>query len=407
VTRPGSDVRTVLLAEDNPITRKLVRFTLEAQRFVVVEAVDGAEALRAFDAHDVSLVLLDLWLPDMDGFALLEQLRAKPKAAAVPMLAFTGMLAQDLEARISASGFDDIISKPIEPSRLVQIVTAHLPPTEPAPPRARTRSRRIVIADDDPVQRRLVAMRLERGGYEVIATANGQEALDRARAVRPDAIVSDVLMPTLDGFGLCVALRNDAALSSIPVVLVTNSYLEAADRELASRVGANKLVLRTPDLREVLEVLESAIGKPAALGPVKIDAEVERERVTRAMHQLERQVALNAGANQRSALLSAELSVLSGISEAVAARHDVEGAIREVLAACFDAGGISLGALFLTYGPSQRVFTFGAQRTSELESFFGERASIDAAIKNQTVLVASSPDGDPRMQAVLERSGVT
>src|SRR5690606_11977067 len=277
----------------------------------------------------------------IDGFELVQALRALPGGADVPILAVSGLMSKLEEARVSAVGFDDVIAKPVEPSRLLQIVRAHLPAARPERPPA-GRSRQLLVVDDDPVQRKLVCFRLQRAGYAVQAATDGAEALELARRARPDAIVSDVLMPRLDGFGLCVAVQRDPALAGVPVILVTNSYVESEDRELARRAGASDLVLRTPELGEVLGALSSLLSgaQKAPAAPAR-DPDLEADRMRRVLRQLERQVALYAGASQRAALLSAELSVLSGLSEALATEDDIDEALRMVLAACFDAGGIS------------------------------------------------------------------
>jgi PAS domain S-box-containing protein len=406
----------VMIVEDNPITRKMVTFTLESNGFAVVDAPDAATALRAFAERTPALVLQDLMLPDLDGVELVRRLRALPGGAEVPILAFSGMLSKGDEARFSSAGFDDLIAKPVEPSRLLTIVRAHLPGDEPVA-RPATR-RKLLLADDDGVQRKLAAFRLGKAGYEVVAATDGVDALERAREVLPDLIVSDVLMPRLDGFGLCVAVRNDPVLAGTPIVLVTNSYLETADKELARRAGATDLVLRTPELREVLAVIEhlarsepgAAAAAPPPAAEIARDPDVERERMQRVMKQLERHVALNAGANQRVALLSAELSVLSAISEAVATQHDTEAALHQALAACFDAGGISVGALYLIGRHGRRVLRFGGNGGpgEDLEGFYGRPDLLDAAIRNQALLALPSdavPAADAR--AILDRAGAS
>ena len=400
---------TVLLVEDNPITRKLVRFTLENNKIAVVEAVDGASAVSAFREHTISLALIDLLLPDMDGFMVLERLRALPSGTEVPMIAFSGLVTATEEARISSVGFDDVITKPVEPSRLVQAVRAHLPPATARPLTTGVR-RRLLIADDDAVQRKLVGLRLQRAGYEVTAVADGQEALEAARRDKPDAIVSDVLMPRVDGFGLCVAVRNDPRLADLPVLLVTNSYLEGADRELAHRAGASDLVIRTPELREVIQAIETAlVVRPLQAAPS--GPEVERERVQRMMKQLERQVAIGARASQRTAQLSAEVSVLSAISEAVATRDDIETALRQVLASCFDAGGVSNGALYLAEPDGTlRAVTFGAFQgwtQQAVADFFGHADLVTDVIREQRVLSIPSPSiPEARSAELLARANV-
>lgn len=402
---------TILLVEDNPITRKLVRFTLENQGLAVLEAPDAKTALALFPQHTIALVLQDLCLPDMDGFELVSKLRALPGASDIPILVFSGMLSPHDEARVSLAGFDDLISKPVEPSRLLQIVRSYLPSGRETSVDHIGRGRRLVIADDDPVQRKLVAFRMQRVGFEVVSTADGNEALEQARRTRPHAVLSDVLMPGLDGFGLCIELRKDPALASIPIVLTTNSYVDPTDRELARRAGAHDLVLRTPELREVLDALRASLSpeSPSVQTHAPL-AEVESEHVQRMMRQLERQVALNARASQRCALLATEMTVLKGISEALASHADIDEALRHTLAACFDAGGISLGALYLKDGDGLRVLSFGLSRDwreAELLTFFGELPLLQKAMstRDSTLVVATGPAADG--QRMLEKAKAT
>ena len=186
----------ILVVDDNPLTRELIARGLTQHGFAIEEAADGAGALAAA-AGDISLILLDLRLPDVDAFELAERLRALPRGGDVPLIAVTGVLSWAEESRIALAGFDDVIAKPVDPVRLVEIVRGHLPA-------ARDKfgaGKRLVVADDDPVQRKLACFRLARLGFEIVGAADGNAALARAREAPPDAIVSDVLMPGLDGFG--------------------------------------------------------------------------------------------------------------------------------------------------------------------------------------------------------------
>ena len=258
---------TILLVEDNPITSKLVRFTLENVNYVVVDACRWRRGGRAVSrASPHALVLLDLLLPDIDGFDLLHKLRALPSGRDVPILAFSGMLSAADEARLSEVGFDDVVTKPIEPSRLLQIVRGHLPPSEPLPVQpARdpaVAAKVLVLADDDAVQRKMVALRLQRAGFKVVTmAADGHEALQRAREIKPFAIVSDVLMPRLDGYGLCMAVRNDPMLATRRSCSISNSYLDAEDKQLARRAGADEMLVRTPELLDVIALLQGDLRR--------------------------------------------------------------------------------------------------------------------------------------------------
>lgn len=398
----------VLLVEDNPITRKLVRFTLENQGLRVLEAASALDALKLFQEEaDIALVLQDLCLPDLHGFELVGQLRGLPGGNDIPILAFSGMLSQKDEGRVSAAGFDDLISKPVEPSRLVQIVRSYLPTAPQRSGEIVGTGRRLIVADDDPVQRKLVSFRMQRAGFQVASALDGADALEQARTARPDAIVSDVLMPRLDGFGLCRELARDPKLAGIPIVLTTNSYVEPIDRELAQRAGARDLVLRTPELTEVLIALEASLTTPASPVDVGDDASFEQEHMGRMMRQLEKQVALNAGASKRCALLAAQISVLKGIAEALANHTDIDEALKYTLAACFDAGGISLGALLLKADNGLRVLSFGFSPSwseAELKSFFGEPQLLDAALARRESTCITAKAAQPAEQRMLRRA---
>ncbi|MGC4087023.1 MAG: diguanylate cyclase [Polyangiaceae bacterium] len=113
----------ILVVEDNPITRKLVRVSLRSADMDVVEATTGAEALDAARAHRANLILQDLALADMDGFELLGKLKLQSGAALPPVIAFTGLADRQ---RVLAAGFADLLLKPIDPARLVAYVRERL-----------------------------------------------------------------------------------------------------------------------------------------------------------------------------------------------------------------------------------------------------------------------------------------
>jgi PAS domain S-box-containing protein len=401
----------VLLVEDNPITRKLVRFALQHEHLELAEASDGATALAMAGERRPDLILQDLLLPDMDGFVLASRLRDIPSVRNVPILAFSGLLSHLDEKRIAGSSFTDFVTKPVEPSKLVRIVRAHLPAAED-PSAAFGAKRRIVLADDDDVQRKLSVFRLARLGFDVVDVPNGQAALEAARESPPEAIVTDAMMPGLDGFGLCAAVRQDEGLKHIPIVLVTSTYVDEADRELGRLAGANQFVIRTPDLREMISALESVLQAssssplPAAVQP----PEFERERANRTMAQLERQAAAAASARQQCAMLSAELAVLNAISEAITQDQDIDLVLRDILAACCDAGGVSIGALYLT-GPDgeERTILVGGHTTrhrSPAESLEHDRARVAALGRNARARVVSRTAADVAEREWLASSGL-
>jgi PAS domain S-box-containing protein len=382
----------VLVVEDNAITRKFLRVALQAEGYEVVEAADGAAAVEAAAGAVPDLVLQDLVLPDCDGFELHARLRALPGLDAVPILAISG-LAQLEEARVLAAGFSDFLLKPVEPSRLVEVVRGHL--ITPAAVAGGERSLRVLVVDDDPAQRKLTQVRLARLGFRVTTAADGAEALQLARRSPPDVVVSDVFMPRLDGFAFCLALRKDPSLARIPVVLASSTYLDESDRVLAEKVGANRFVVRTPDLAELIAAVRAAADEeppPARL----LDAEAGGELGSGLVRRLEHQATMTVSLAQRCALQAAELAVLGGIAEALAHAQDPGEALQEILARCLDAGGVSLGAVYLmgTRGPYLEVQAgFRAESDTSAPgaaSFFGQTELLRDVIHGGAAVVVPS-----------------
>ena len=152
----------IMVVDDNTATRRMVRTALQRNGHEVIEAVDGRSA-RELMREQPRVILQDLMLPDVDGFELVGQLR-ELATSEISILAFSGFVSKLDEARVSTVGFDDIIPKPIAPSRLVPLIEAYLPAAIPSAARFGI-GRRLVIADDDPMQLKLAAFRLGRIGF--------------------------------------------------------------------------------------------------------------------------------------------------------------------------------------------------------------------------------------------------
>jgi diguanylate cyclase (GGDEF)-like protein len=135
---------TILVVEDNPVTRKLVRVSLGAAAIEVAEAATGREAIALLQERNVDLILQDLALADMDGFELIQKLKDLKGSELPQVVAFTGLADRQ---RVIAAGFADLLLKPIDPARLVSYVRDRLSSTRVRPrgtssrssPRAATR----------------------------------------------------------------------------------------------------------------------------------------------------------------------------------------------------------------------------------------------------------------------------
>ncbi|HYU41524.1 MAG TPA: PAS domain S-box protein, partial [Vicinamibacteria bacterium] len=384
---------TVLLIEDNPITRKMLRVALQLEGYQVVDAPDGKSALELAAARRPDLLILDYVLPDTDGLQLLADVRHRLGAPELPAILITGLVSRLEEFRSREGRATYFVGKPIEPSQLVEVVRAQLAPV------ARPGGRRILVVDDEPLNLKLAAFRLKRAGYDVETASDGEEALDLARRRPPDAILCDVMMPSMDGFTFCREARRDPALARIPIILVSSAYVADADRELARQMGANALVVRSPDLQHALDAIESGLRGTASSPPAAGD-DVTLLYQERLLAQLERQTARNEALLRQAAIQATALSIIRGLSEVLAQPADVPEILGDVLVHCLDAAGLSTGLLYMADADGQHrlqaQFGIPADRKSDAEAVFGHPQLMRRIIgAGEPVAISSrSPDAE-------------
>src|SRR5579862_872335 len=337
----------ILIIEDNPTTQKMFRLVLECENYKILEARDGESALKQLHLIKPGLILQDLILPDMVHMELNKKIRALPNGKDVPILALSGFLNKPDENEFNKT-FSEFLIKPIENSRLVAIVKSYLPNTFPT----RTdehKNHKILIIDDNHAQLKIFKLHLTHHGFDVVTAQNGNEAINQLSEFKPDVIVSDVLMPAMDGFELCLEIRRMPDYSQIPIILMTSQYLEESDKKLAKKAGADYYITRTHEVENLISVINECINKKSqstSIFPESVEL-FKEEHTHRLIRQLERQINANTGLEQRCALQSAHLSMLSEIAHILTDNMDIDKTLDNVLGTCLDAAGISQGALYL------------------------------------------------------------
>lgn len=118
----------------------------------------------------------------------------------------------------------------------------------------------VLIAEDDENSRVLLENALDSCAYRVLSAANGQDALTLAKSRSPDIIVSDILMPVMDGYTLCRTLKKDETLKHIPFIFYTATYTDHKDRILGLSLGADRFVLKPLEMRELLSVIDEVLS---------------------------------------------------------------------------------------------------------------------------------------------------
>lgn len=215
----------LLVIDDDPNARELLRRMLEKEGYAVRVATDGPQGIAKAVEQRPDLITLDVMMPSMDGWAVLSALKADAATRDIPVVMITMVEDRPMGFALGASGY---ITKPVQKSSVLDAVSrcvAH-------------KSDDILVVEDDPMAADIVMRTVRADGRTCRHARNGREALAMIRESRPALVILDLMMPEMDGFGLLDALRAEGpGFAAIPVVVLTAKDLTAADHEqLAGRV---------------------------------------------------------------------------------------------------------------------------------------------------------------------------
>lgn len=182
---------------------------------------------------------------------------------------------------------------------------------------------KILIADDIEQNLYMLQKLLEGHGYEVVSATNGAEALEKARRDPPDLIISDILMPVMDGFSLCCEWKKDNLLKEIPLIFYTATYTDEKDEILALQLGASKFIRKPIEPDDLIKIVKSEIVnvKATTVAPKEPTSDDKRdvyklysERLVKKLEQkmldLEREIAKRKRAEEELAKHRDHLEVL-------------------------------------------------------------------------------------------------
>ncbi|EIC30718.1 MULTISPECIES: two-component system response regulator [Methylomicrobium] len=154
----------------------------------------------------------------------------------------------------------------------------------------------VLIAEDEENSRVLLENTLSAVGYRVLSASNGQEAIALAKTCTPDIIVSDILMPVMDGYALCRCIKKDEALKQVPFIFYTATYTDREDEVLALSLGADRFIVKPVEMQELLRIMEETIessskGKASVREPQLPDEQLEQMHNERLQSKLNNKLA--------------------------------------------------------------------------------------------------------------------
>jgi len=218
LTNQREPEKVILALDDDPDVIYLLQENLAEAGYRVIGATSSEEGLQKARALRPFAITLDILMPHKDGWQLLHDLKADPATRDIPIIVLSIVDNKALGYRLGAFEY---LLKPFDRETILAALT-HIPPQRG----------RLLVVDDDPQVIDLVRQLLEGEPYEVVAAADGQEALEAIAHQRPDIVLLDLLMPRLDGFAVIEHLRQDPQYRPLPVIVFTAKTLTAAEYAL-------------------------------------------------------------------------------------------------------------------------------------------------------------------------------
>jgi two-component system sensor histidine kinase/response regulator len=290
----------VLVVDDNATNRRILDAML--RRWIMVPALteSGAAALAALEDNAAlgkpfPLVLIDAQMPEMDGFELAERIKQNPRLATATVMMLTSIGQRGDAARCREVGISAYLIKPIRQSELLEaILTALGQQQGVAAERLVTRHTlrearqklRILLAEDNPVNRELAVRLLEKRGHEVVVAHNGREAMTTLEKQTFDLVLMDVQLPEMDGLEATAAIREKEKGTGAHLrIIAMTAHAMKGDRERCLAAGMDGYVSKPIETKELFEAIEGAAAAPAApkapsgetmTAPVKMEEALSR-----------------------------------------------------------------------------------------------------------------------------------
>jgi HAMP domain-containing protein/signal transduction histidine kinase/DNA-binding response OmpR family regulator len=261
--------RRLLLVEDNEAERQGVTELLGSDDIEIMTADTGASALLQMRDNSIDCVVLDLKLPDMSGFEVLERIRDDASLCDVPVVVFTGReLSPDEDARLHTMARSVVVKGVESPERLLDETALFLHRVVADLPAGKQRMlerlhssdedlirRTVLLVDDDARNIFALSSVLERRGMEVLTATTGSEAIAVLRGRGDVAIVlMDIMMPGMDGYETIQAIRSDPQYRRLPILALTAKAMKG-DREKCLDAGASDYLAKPVNIQQLMSAL--------------------------------------------------------------------------------------------------------------------------------------------------------
>jgi CheY-like chemotaxis protein/anti-sigma regulatory factor (Ser/Thr protein kinase) len=208
----------VLVIDDDEHVRELMQRLLKREGYRTIVAATGEQGLELARSSRPDVITLDVLMPGKDGWSVLNQLKADPELAGIPVIMQSIL---DESNKAFMLGASDYLTKPIDRPKIIDAVQRL----------QKSQNRRALVVEDDARVRELTARWLTEEGFEVRTASNGLEGLQAFLEIEPGLVILDLMMPAMDGFEFLEQIRQQAGKTNASIIVVTAKDLGAEDLE--------------------------------------------------------------------------------------------------------------------------------------------------------------------------------
>ncbi len=231
----------ILIIEDDRLLGELLVKKLHAAGYEVELTLDGKEGLDRMPFYAPDLVLLDIVLPTMDGYQVLEAKVADPRIRDIPVVIVSNSgQPVEISRAVKLGAKDYIVKAQVDPNEVLDKVKEHLLDSNANVSLA---GKKILTIEDDRFLSEIIVLKLKKHGCIVEHSNSGEDGLEKAASFRPDLVLLDLILPGISGYDVLTKMRSTPELKDVPVIILSNlGQREDVDR--ARSLGADQFIVK-------------------------------------------------------------------------------------------------------------------------------------------------------------------
>ncbi len=240
--------KKILIIEDEVTLLEAIEKKLKIEGFQAITAKDGKEGLKKIETEKPDLILLDIMMPVMNGFEVLEEMKRKQYLPKIPVIIISNSgQPVEIEKALKFGVRDYLVKAEFSPDEVLDKVNNIIRKDKETEEKndGKKRGKKILVVEDDQLLLDLCCKKLQKEGFDVDIAIDGNTALEKIISNKPDLILLDLVLPGIDGFEILKKIREDSddKIKKIPVIILSNLGQES-DIEKGKKLGATDYFIK-------------------------------------------------------------------------------------------------------------------------------------------------------------------